>query len=144
MFLHVSVILSTGGVCLSACWDTIPNWTRQTPPGTRHPLGDQTPPRTRHPPAQCILGDTVNKRAVCILLECNLNTEFKFIVYLQPFQVVQIILRCSSVRIPKRKLKIHYWFCFIAYLQCTDQEHKAQVHSKILYERRFLSLLVNS
>ena len=108
------------------------------------PPGSGNPPGTRHPPAQCMLGDTVNKRAVCILLECNLNTEFKFIVYLQPFQVVQIILRCSSVRIPKRKLKIHHWFCFIAYLQCTDQEHKAQVHSKILYERRFLSLLVNS
>ena len=38
---------------------------------------EQTPPRTRHPPeqtppAQCMPGDTVNKRAVCILLECNL------------------------------------------------------------------------
>ena len=31
------------------------------PPGDRHP-----------PPVQCMLGDTVNKRAVCILLECNL------------------------------------------------------------------------
>ena len=47
------------------------------PPGTRHPLGadtlqEQTPPGTRHPPAQCMPGDTVNKRAMCILLECNL------------------------------------------------------------------------
>ena len=40
------------GVCLSACWDT-------------PPLARQTPL------AQCMLGDTVNKRALCILLECN-------------------------------------------------------------------------
>ena len=40
-----------GGVCLSACWDTTPR---------------------RHPPTQCMLGDTVTKWAVCILLECNL------------------------------------------------------------------------
>ena len=52
---------SQGGVCLSACWDTTP------PPGTSPP-----PPQTRHPPAQSMLGDTVNARAVCILLECNL------------------------------------------------------------------------
>ena len=41
------------------------------PPGTRHPR-QQTPPGSRHPPVQCMLRDTVNKRAVCILLECNL------------------------------------------------------------------------
>ena len=40
------------GVCLSACWDT-------------HPPGADPPP-------QSILGDTVNARAVRILLECNL------------------------------------------------------------------------
>ena len=37
------------------------------PPGSRHPL------RSRHPPPeQTMLGDTVNARAVRILLECNL------------------------------------------------------------------------
>ena len=30
------------------------------------------PPGKADPPVQCMLGDTVNKRAVCILLECNL------------------------------------------------------------------------
>ena len=36
------------------------------------PLARQTPPwQDRPPSAQCMLGDTVNKRAVCILLECN-------------------------------------------------------------------------
>ena len=38
----------------------------QTPPGPGNPLGASTPL------VQCMLGDTVNKRAVCILLECNL------------------------------------------------------------------------
>ena len=52
IFSQASVILFTGSVCLSACWDTTP------PPGsrnpqTRHPL-DQAPlgpgtPWTRHP-----------------------------------------------------------------------------------------------
>ena len=52
---------------LSACWDTTPPRPGTPPPKTRHPPG------TRHPsPAQCMLGVTVNKRAVCILLECNL------------------------------------------------------------------------
>ena len=115
MFLHLSVILFTGG-CLPQCMlgytpsgaDT--PWSRhppgadipsqqtpleqtptpeQTPPGadtpeqtpptpweqtlplSRHPP-EQTPPRSRHPPAYCILGDTGNKRAVRILLECIL------------------------------------------------------------------------
>ena len=35
---------SQGGVCLSACWDTMPV-SRHPPPGP-----DTTPPRTRHPP----------------------------------------------------------------------------------------------
>ena len=42
----------------------------QTPPpgaDTPHPLGADTPP-----PAQSMLGDTVNARAVRILLECKL------------------------------------------------------------------------
>ena len=38
------------------------------PPWTRHPP-EQTPP------AQCMLGDTVNKQTVCILLECNLVSK---------------------------------------------------------------------
>ena len=58
----------------------------QTPTGNRHPreadthggcLGRQPPrqtppPRSRHPREQCMLGDTGNKRAVRILLECIL------------------------------------------------------------------------
>ena len=45
-----------------------------TPRPGRHPLGMRHPPGPgRHPPPeQSILGDTVNVRAICILLECNL------------------------------------------------------------------------
>ena len=43
IFLHLSIILFTGGVCLSACWDTTPPDQAQ-PPKTRHPPG------TRHHP----------------------------------------------------------------------------------------------
>ena len=57
IFLHLSVILFTGGwFCLSACWDTTPP--EQTPlgpdpPGSRHttPPGADTPPRP-DPPEQ--------------------------------------------------------------------------------------------
>ena len=55
IFLQACVILFTGVVCLSACWDSNP------PPKTRHPPRpgtppkpgtpqDQAPPKTRHPP----------------------------------------------------------------------------------------------
>ena len=85
----------------------------QTPPGTRNkhpppgvdnplgpgtlpksrPPGEQTPPRSRHPqeqtpPVQYMLGDTVKKRAVCILLECNLvRIEFFGKVSIPQFSV---------------------------------------------------------
>ena len=42
-------------------------------PQTRYPPSKH-PPEQTPPPEQCMLGDTVNKRAVCILLECNLVT----------------------------------------------------------------------
>ena len=60
MFSQACVILFTGGggVCLSACWDT-------TSPGADTPRG-------RPLLAQSMLGDTVNARALRILLECNL------------------------------------------------------------------------
>ena len=55
MFLQASVILSTRGVCLSACWDTTPPRGRhppdQTLPGSRPPPpGADHPPRAEHPP----------------------------------------------------------------------------------------------
>ena len=54
MFLQASVILSTGGVCLSACWDARPPPTRQTPPGPGRPPRDQadTCPGPGRPPPQ--------------------------------------------------------------------------------------------
>ena len=65
MFLHVSVILFTRGGSASVRAG-IPPWQGRPPPLARRP-----PRQGRPPPAQCILGDTVNERAVCILLERN-------------------------------------------------------------------------
>ena len=77
-FLHVSVIMLTGGVCPIAWLDT-PHWAHTPPPGPEAGTPpDQRqappPPGADTPSAQCILGDTGNKRAVRILLECNLVT----------------------------------------------------------------------
>ena len=55
IFLHLFVILFTGG----STWPGTPPWTRYTPLDQVHP-------------AQSMLGDTVNVRAVRILLECIL------------------------------------------------------------------------
>ena len=50
MFLQVFVILFTGGVCLSACWDMHLHQ-EQTPPwGADTPQGADTHPRSREPP----------------------------------------------------------------------------------------------
>ena len=96
IFLHLSVILFTRG---GSTWEGTP-WQvhplgRHIPPGLGTPLGPGTPlagtppgrytplgiytpwdqihlPRTRYTPEQCMLGDTGNKRAVRILLECIL------------------------------------------------------------------------
>ena len=80
MFLHVSVILFTGGVGLPHCMlgYVLPrtrgrhpapaaDTTTPRPEAGTHPPWSRTPP-----PAQCMLGDTGNKLAVRILLECNL------------------------------------------------------------------------
>ena len=82
MFLHVSVIHSVHGRSVP---DQVPLPPEQTPPRSRppsrtrytpqdqvHPLGPGTPPLEQNPPEQSMLGDTVNVRAVRILLECNL------------------------------------------------------------------------
>ena len=74
----LSVILFTGGGGVSASvhagihppWHTPP---RTDTPWANTPLGVDTPPGSKHPPpAQCMLGNTANKRAVRILLECIL------------------------------------------------------------------------
>ena len=81
MFLHVSVILSTGGMSAPLqCWNTPPRpeaGTSTPPPSTRGryapaPEAGTSWTRGRYPPVQCMLGDMGNKRVVRILLECNL------------------------------------------------------------------------
>ena len=77
IFLHLSVILFTGRGALPQCMLDTTSLGPGTPPGADIPLGVDTPQsrhplQSRHPPAQCMLGDTANKRAVRILLECIL------------------------------------------------------------------------
>ena len=65
-------------LCSSVCWDTTPQdqalQPDQAPPTPQGP--GTTPPDQAHTPlAQRMLGDTVNERVVCILLECNLITD---------------------------------------------------------------------
>ena len=64
MFLHLSVSHSVHGVV-----GYLPQCMLGYTPRSRHP-----PPKSRHhpPSEQCMLGDTGNKRAVRILLECIL------------------------------------------------------------------------
>ena len=83
-----SSVCQEGGVCLSVCWDTTPPPPADRRPRSRHPPGADTLP------AQWRLGDTINKRAVCILLECNLvsnNIEF----YWGPVRRGKIIHCCA-------------------------------------------------
>ena len=65
IFLHLSVILFTGGP--ASVHAGMPS-TEQIPRGSRHPSRANTTP----PPVQCTPRDTGNKRAVRILLEYNL------------------------------------------------------------------------
>ena len=50
MFLLVSVILLTGGVCLSACWDTTPPTRHLATLGADTPRPGSRPPQSRHLP----------------------------------------------------------------------------------------------
>ena len=77
MFLHVSVILLTGGVSASVHagihhppWEQTPTPGADTSPGANTPGADT--PLEEIPLEQCMLGDRGNKRAVRILLECIL------------------------------------------------------------------------
>ena len=117
MFLHVSVILFTGGVWPIACWDAPPGTRGRHPPATRgrHPSGSRPPsipqppgadpPRTRHPPfTQCMLGEMGKERAVCIPLECNLVRLCKWRKHLKCCKI--ILLPVPEVKIVKKSIAI--------------------------------------
>ena len=73
IFLHLFVILFTGGFCLSACWDT-PLGADSPPEQT--PLEQNLPPGSRPPQEQTPLGSRLQHMVyewpVGILLECIL------------------------------------------------------------------------
>ena len=112
MFLQLSVILFTGGGSASV-YAGIPHPPQHTPrtrhppradtPQSRHHPPDQAPLRTDNPPAQCMLGDTVHKRAVCILLECNLVSLSQQICICLFHIVLYFFLSCFT-DIPEKTL----------------------------------------
>ena len=60
-------------VCHSVHRGGLPQCMLGCTPGT---IGRHSPPQEQTPPEQCMLGDTGNKRALRILLECNLVIMF--------------------------------------------------------------------
>ena len=89
VFTRVCHSVHWGGVSASVHAGIPP--AANTPPGADTPRANTPTPRRRHPPSkhppppgadtspvQCMLGDTVNKRAVCILLECNLADKINY------------------------------------------------------------------
>ena len=88
IFLHLFVILFTGGVCLSACWDITPPSSppgpgptppppppRSRPPRDQAPPQDQAPDWSRPPPGAEHAGKYGQRAGVRILLECNLVVQ---------------------------------------------------------------------
>ena len=92
MFLHLSVILSTGGVCLSVWWDTTPlgpgTPTYQAAPKTRHspkdkaPLQDQAYPPTGVQTATAADGTHPTGMHSCFLLCCIGFVSIKLLFFL--------------------------------------------------------------
>ena len=58
-----------------------------------HPPGPDTPPQEQTPPAQSMLGDTVNTRAVRILLECNLVIQILLLKFGLSFYIGERIVK---------------------------------------------------
>ena len=78
MFLHLSVILFTGGVSASVHagihpWEGTPPWQVYTPLGRYSPAG--TPHWVGTPPTRCTPPRRSLQRTVRILLECFLVTD---------------------------------------------------------------------
>ena len=106
-------------------WPGTPPGPDTPPPGTRYTPWDQVHPPDQVPPEQCMLGDTGNKRAVRILLECIL-VEILFLEDISPF--------CGTTDIPVLDFWWHLpWVsklgcipllaCFVACEQWIPQIH---------------------
>ena len=95
----------------STPWIRYTPWTMYTP-GTRY-----TPPRPgKSPPAQSMLGDTVNERAVRILLECNLVSILKILLFGKDLRFESIfslncLTTCSEDKFDHRESEWNERFC---------------------------------
>ena len=105
IFTNMCQEFCSQGVCPIACWDTIPlegrhpPWQGDPPPSKAdcpwqgRPSWQGKPLLARQTPStQCTLGDTVNKQAVCILLECNLVIKWDFFVKKFKTLVVNLVI----------------------------------------------------
>ena len=110
IFLLVSVILFTGGVYLSACWDKpgpLPRRRHCHPPPMNHPPRKEahppegsTPPRKEATPV-----NTVNERPVRILLECilvclewiKISRENLYFTYRDDFSRTLVFVECQYI-----------------------------------------------
>ena len=112
MFLHLFVILSTAGVCLSACWDTKPLWEahplpRNTHPPEAHPL-EAHPPEAHTPPpreAYTPLGDGCRCGRYAsywnaFLFKNAFRFEVKYVGLMNPFQAFgYMVVRVATVMV---------------------------------------------
>ena len=76
-FFHVSVCPQEGSTWAGNPWAGTPPPEQVHPPGQVHPLGRYTPRQVHLPREQCMLGDTGNKQAARILLECILILKYE-------------------------------------------------------------------
>ena len=123
MFLHVSVILFTGGVCLSACWD------RHSWEQTLHPLGADTPPLGADtPPEQCMLGRYRQQASYwnAFLLFRELHTK-------EPFSYLRVRLHLILLKL--LRLRLHGWLRFFSVrwigisIAITTRLHSSRIHT---------------
>ena len=136
MFLHVCVILFTGGSASVHAGIHPPPRSRpprsrhpppreQAPP-SRHPMGGGTPPPWDQahppPPEHSMLGDTVNVRAVRILLECNLFMK---------------IILCFQMSLKKGVNFVFSFFINVLYSMCATILY-GDVHFKLDKKTRVL------
>ena len=150
----MSRILSTGGVCLSACWDTIlPGKQTPPPPARQTPLASQTPPLARQahpqqgspprqgdppwegdPPCAVHAGRYGQQAGGMILLECNLvNISFETVKHLL-FEVCASFMfrKCMGESLA---IRIFYEIIYLIFFSLA-------VYS--LYLRSFLYLDINA
>ena len=105
IFLHLSVILFTGGVCPLPGRTPLP--ARENPPACQgDPPGPDPPPPGPDPPPGSRLQHTINERPVRILLECilvlygRIQFRCKWVCYSFSLINAPNFFKCEHLRLP--------------------------------------------